>query len=74
VVSMNAIGTDGGKSASCHEGGTVAGDRPRSGSYRATRRHAAFSTTAKRMGWDSSGENSPSAWIHGVCASTHFAG
>ena len=27
----------------------------------------------KRMGWDSSGEDSPSAWIHGVCAATPLA-
>ena len=29
--------------------------------------------TAKRMGWDSSGEDSPSARIHGVCAATPLA-
>jgi hypothetical protein len=27
----------------------------------------------QRMGWDSSGEDSPSAWIHGVFAATHLA-
>jgi len=27
----------------------------------------------QRMGWDSSGEDTPSAWIHGVFAATHLA-
>jgi hypothetical protein len=27
----------------------------------------------QRMGWDSSGEDSPSAWIHGVCDATPLA-
>jgi hypothetical protein len=27
----------------------------------------------QRMGWDSSGEDSPSGWIHGVCDATPLA-
>lgn len=27
----------------------------------------------QRMGWDSSGEDSPSAWIYGVCDETPLA-
>ena len=34
---------------------------------------AATCGTFKRMGWDSSGENTPSAWIHGVCDATPLA-